>query len=547
MWIRVAPCPGRGAGGVGQRLNAHKRYERVYHEFTGAWRVLSPGETAQHARISGMAFEWVLLVGASLMLLSIAASRISARLGVPVLLLFIAVGMLAGSDGPGGIYFDNPTLTQWLGVLALVLILFSGGLDTDWRSVRPVLQPGLSLATAGVALTAGVMAVFAVWVLGLSWLEGLLLGAIVSSTDAAAVFTILRARETRLKGRLEPLIELESGSNDPMAVFLTLGMIQALTAPAFNGWALGWFFIQQMTLGAALGYGLGRSMAWIINRIRLDYQGLYPALTLGLAVFTYAATSAVGGNGFLAVYLAGLTLGNRDFVHRRSLRHFHDSLAWLMQVAMFLVLGLQVFPSRLWPVAASGLMLAGALMLVARPLSVWLALLPFRLGWREKALVSWAGLRGAAPIILATFPYLAGLPQADLIFHVVFFVVLTSVLLQGTTIGAAARWLRLESNRPPPAELAYEKPHPISEHLTRLTITPTSPARGWLLVDLNLPSGVLVVLMQRGQHYRVPSGSTVLHAGDSLLVLGPQTLIDEVCQRWALTQELPGASLAHSP
>lgn len=481
-------------------------------------------------------FEWILLIGTSLILLSIAASKISARLGVPVLLLFIVVGMLAGSDGPGGIYFDNPTLTQWLGVLALVLILFSGGLDTDWRSVRPVLGAGFSLATLGVALTAAVMAAFAVWVLGFSWLEGLLLGAIVSSTDAAAVFTILRARDTRLKGRLEPLIELESGSNDPMAVVLTLGLIQILSAPAFDGWALLVFFIQQMALGAALGYGLGRGMAWLINRIRLDYQGLYPALTLGMAVFTYAFTSALGGNGFLAVYLAGLTLGNRDFVHRRSLRHFHDSLAWLMQVAMFLVLGLQVFPSRLWPVADSGLMLAAALMLVARPISVWLALLPFRMGWREKALVSWAGLRGAAPIILATFPYLAGLPQADLIFHVVFFVVLTSVLLQGTTIGAVARWLKLESNRTPPAELPYEKPHPISEHLTRLTVTASSPARGWLLVDLNLPSGVLVVLIQRGNEYRVPSGSTVLHSGDSLLVLGRQELIDGLCTRWALTQ-----------
>lgn len=480
-------------------------------------------------------FETLLLIASALLLVSIFASKVSARLGVPALLLFLAVGMLAGSDGPGGLEFNNPQLAQSLGVLALVLILFSGGLDTDWRAIRPVLGPGLALSTVGVGLTAAVVGVIAAAVLGFSWLEGLLLGAIVSSTDAAAVFAILRARETRLKGRLEPLIEFESGSNDPMAVFLTVGLIQLLQTPEQSAFSLAPFFFQQMALGAALGYGLGRGMVVLVNRLRLEVQGLYPALTLALAVFTYGLTAFVGGNGFLAVYLAGLVLGNHDFIHKKSLRHFHDGLAWLMQISMFLTLGLQVFPSRLWPIAGAGLLTAAGLMFAARPLSVLVALAPMKMEWREKAMVAWAGLRGAAPIILATFPYLAGLPQADTIFHLVFFVVITSVLLQGTTISLVARWLGLETQPAPTPPVEHEKPHSIEDHLERVPVPAGSPADGRQIVELGLSPGVLVVLVERGAEFLVPSGATEIRAGDTLLVMADAAGLAQL--RGLLTQE----------
>lgn len=465
-------------------------------------------------------FELLALIGSALLLLSILASKVSSRLGLPALLLFLVVGMLAGSDGPGRIPFDNPALAQSLGVVALVLILFSGGLDTDWRAIRPVLGAGVSLATIGVTLTAAIVGGAAVVVLGFSWLDGLLLGAIVSSTDAAAVFAILRARDTRLKGNLESLIEFESGSNDPMAVVLTLSLIQLAQQPDAPVWSLVGFFVQQMVVGAGIGHGLGRLMIVLLNRIRLEFQGLYPALTVSLAGLVFSLAAGLGGNGFLAVYLAALTLGQANFIHRRSLRTFHDGLAWIMQIVMFLTLGLQVFPSRLWPVAGAGLLLSAILLLLARPLSVTVALALTRMGWRERALVSWGGLRGAAPIILATFPYVAGLPSADLIFHLVFFIVLTSVLLQGTTLAAVGRRLGLEVGpEAGPESGDYQQSHSIDDRLERVPVPPNSPVAGRQIVELGLPPGALIVLVERRSKVLVPSGGTVVQAGDVLLVL----------------------------
>jgi potassium/hydrogen antiporter len=392
-----------------------------------------------------ISFDYVLLAAAVLLILSVLASKASGRLGVPALLLFLGVGMLAGSDGPGGVHFEDAHVAQSLGVVALVFILFSGGLSTEWESVRPVLGKALGLATAGVLLTAVFVGLFAAKVLGFSLLEGMLLGAIVSSTDAAAVFAVLRSRSVGLKGELRPLLELESGSNDPMAVFLTTGLIGVLGGQGESLGGLIPSFLKQMALGALLGVGMGRAAVTVLNRLRLEYEGLYPVLSLALVLFTYGVAYAVGGNGFLAVYLAGLVMGNDDFIHKQSLMRFHDGVAWLMQIAMFLVLGLLVFPSRLVPVAAAGLAVSLFLMLVARPASVFVTLAFARGGWREKAMVSWVGLRGAVPIILATFPLLAGLPQAETIFNLVFFIVITSVLLQGTTLPRAARWLGVDA------------------------------------------------------------------------------------------------------
>ena len=322
--------------------------------------------------------ETLLLVAAVLLVLSVLASKASGRLGVPALVLFLIIGMLAGSDGPGGIEFDNPWVAQLLGVIALALILFAGGLDTEWSAVRPVLAPGLALSSLAVLVSALLMGGFAALVLGFPLLEGMLLGGIVASTDAAAVFAVLRSRGASLKGRLKPLIELESGSNDPMAVFLTLGLIRLLTLPEASAAELIPSFVIQMALGAGLGLAAGRALLVLVNRARLEHEGLYPVLTVAWVLLVYGATAVLGGNGFLACYIAGLVVGNRDFVHKKSLLRFHDGLAWLMQIAMFLTLGLLVFPSRLVGVAGAGLVTAAFLMLVARPVSVFLTLLPFR-------------------------------------------------------------------------------------------------------------------------------------------------------------------------
>ncbi len=384
--------------------------------------------------------EW-LLVSAVLLLLSILAWKVSSRLGIPALLLFLGIGMLAGSDGPGGIYFDNASIAQSVGVLALAFILFAGGLDTEWKVVRPALGGALALSTIGVLLTAVVVAVFALLIFHVSFVEGLLLGGIISATDAAAVFSVLGARNLHLSGRLIPLLELESGINDPMAVFLTIGLTNFLADPHESIFALLLLFVQQMGIGAILGLLLGRGAIYLIGRLKLEEAGLYPVLTIALVLLAYGLTATLGGSGFLAVYLVGVLLGNSSVQRVNRLTRFHDSLAWLMQIAMFLILGLLIFPSHLPAVFGSGLLITAVAIFIARPVSVLITLLPMKMSFREKLFVSWVGLRGAVPIVLATFPLLAGLHNASLLFDLVFFIVFASVLLQGTTISLVARWL----------------------------------------------------------------------------------------------------------
>ncbi len=468
-----------------------------------------------------MTIEYILLGTAVLLLLSIIASKASGRLGVPALVLFLLIGMLAGSDGLGGIHFDDPWLAQLLGVVALAYILFAGGLETDWASIRPILWHGMALSTVGVVLTAVAVGWFATIVLGFSWQEGMLLGAIVSSTDAAAVFAVLRSKNVSLKGPLRPLLELESGSNDPMAVLLTVGLIRLLADPGAPLSDLLLLLIIQIVLGAALGYGMGRGIIFLVNNIRLEYEGLYPVLTLSLVLLSYGVAEALGGNAFLAVYLAGVIVGNSDFIHKKSLLHFHNGLAWLMQITMFLTLGLLVFPSQLVPIVAVGLLVSIFLMVVARPFGVFVTLLFFNLGVKEKLMVAWVGLRGAVPIILATFPLLAGIPKADVIFNVVFFIVLTSVLLQGTSIPLVAKWLGVEAPLPkqPWAPLEWVSTNTLKNELAELTVPVQSAIVGSEVVKLGLPKGVLIVLLKRGDEMLVPGGGTTLQAGDILLVL----------------------------
>jgi len=388
-----------------------------------------------------MHFEEWLLVCALLLLGSIVAWKISGRLGVPALLLFLGIGMLAGSDGPGGIYFDDAFVAQSIGVIALAFILFAGGLDTEWLVVRPVLGSALSLSTIGVLLTTVIIGVFALFLLHFSFLEGLLLGAIISATDAAAVFSVLRARKLKLTGKLVPLLELESGSNDPMAVFLTIGLTRLLTSPHESVFAVVVLFVRQMGVGAICGLLIGWGAIMLISRLHLEVEGLYPVLTIALVLLTYGLTATLGGSGFFAVYLVGLVLGNSSVQHVDRLTRFHDGLAWLMQIAMFLTLGLLVFPSHLPPIVGSGLLITGVALFIARPGSVLTALLPVKMPIQEKLFVSWVGLRGAAPIVLATFPLLAGVRNSPFLFDLVFFIVLASVLLQGTSLPLVAKWL----------------------------------------------------------------------------------------------------------
>src|ERR1051326_5699870 len=391
--------------------------------------------------------EW-LLVSSVLLLLSILAWKVSSRLGIPALLLFLGIGMLAGSDGLGGIYFDNAAVAQSVGVIALAFILFAGGLDTEWKVVRPALGAALALSTIGVLLTALVVAVFALFLLHFSFLEGLLLGAIISATDAAAVFSVLGARKLNLSGKLIPLLELESGSNDPMAVFLTIGLTNLLTNPHESVFAVLLLFVQQMGIGAIFGLLLGLGAIYLIGRLKLEEAALYPVLTIALVLLAYGLTATLGGSGFLAVYLVGVLLGNSSVQRVNRLTRFHDSLAWLMQIAMFLILGLLIFPSHLPTVFGSGLLMTGIAIFIARPVSVLITLFPVKMSLREKLFVSWVGLRGAVPIVLATFPLLAGLHNASLLFNLVFFVVFASVLLQGASIPLVARWLNVISSEP---------------------------------------------------------------------------------------------------
>jgi cell volume regulation protein A len=461
------------------------------------------------------------LIIAVLLVLSVVASKFSDRFGVPALLLFLLIGMIAGSEGIGGIYFDDPVMAQAIGLFALVIILFSGGLDTNWGSIQGVIKESLTLATFGVFVTAVLLGIAAHLILGITLLEGMLLGAITSSTDAAAVFALLRSQSVNLKGKLSPLLEFESGSNDPMAVFLTIGLIQLILMQQDSPLSLVLLFFQQMIIGGVFGLIFGRVLLFLINRIRLGYEGLYPVLTLGMLLLTFAVTTLLKGSGFLAVYLVGLELGRSDFLHKRSLSRFYEGLAWLSQIIMFLSLGLLVFPSRLLPVVLPGMALAAILIFIARPISVFLGLLPFRYTVREKTFISWVGLRGAVPIILATYPTLAGLEQSGVIFNVIFFVVLTSVLIQGTTITRVAKWLNLDD------PVADETKYPIEIMplkgwrgvLQEVIVRENAPVIGKAIFELGLPRDYLIVLIARGDEFLIPNGSIVLRAGDRLLGL----------------------------
>ena len=482
------------------------------------------------------AVDRLILVGGILLLLGIASSKFSARLGLPVLVLFLAVGMLAGSEGFGGIHFEDYTLAHGVGTAALALILFDGGLRTPLSSIRLAWKPSLALATAGVLITSVLTGLAAMRILGVSLLEGILLGGIVGSTDAAAVFAVLRSSGLRLRERLSATLEIESGSNDPMAIFLTVGMLQVLLGRMEVGPDLLRLFLLQMTVGALAGVAVGRAGVWATNRIDLDAAGLYPILVSAFGLLAYGLAASLQGSGFLAVYVAGIVLGNSRLVFQRGVLLYHDAAAWLGQIAMFVVLGLLSFPSRLLEVAPQGLAVALVLVLVARPVAVFTTLLPFRFDVRELTFLSWVGLKGAVPITLATFPLLLGLPQGALIFNVVFFVVLVSAVTQGITLPVFARRLGLQlPTEPQPAvTLEITSLRDVDGDIVEYTVGPESRAAGKRVRDLALPDGVVVGLIARGQEFIPPRGSTSIQARDHVFVIlrsEVRLLVDRVFSR----------------
>ncbi len=391
-----------------------------------------------------MSLDVLLGIAGFLLLLCVFANKISARFGIPSLLLFLGLGMLAGSDGIGGIQFQNSRLTNYVGTVALIFILYSGGLDTKWTSIKPILFRGAALSTLGVFLTAFFLFIFSRYIIRLDFEVALLLSVIVSSTDAPAVFSILRSQNMRLKDNLQSLLEFESGSNDPMAVFLSMGAISILSSPVFNAGEFIVMFILQMSLGIALGLIFGKAGTIFIKRWTLPYQGLYPVYGISVILLTFSLTQLIGGNGFLAVYLCGIVMGNSPFNYRRQFIKFNDAMAWIMQISMFLILGLLVNPRELGEVMGVSFACTLLLMFAARPLAVYISLIRSNFTNNEKILISWAGLKGAVPIILATYPLMNGFPNSQFLFNLIFFLVIISVTMQGKSLGWLAKKLKLE-------------------------------------------------------------------------------------------------------
>lgn len=468
-----------------------------------------------------LTIENILLVGSLLLFISIIVGKTSYKFGVPVLLLFLGIGMIVGSDGIGNIHFDDPKIAQFIGVVSLNFILFSGGFDTSWTSVKPILKEGMVLSTLGVLLTALTLGVFVWSITDFTIYESMLLGSIVSSTDAAAVFSILRSKSLALKSNLRPTLELESGSNDPMAYVLTLAFLTLVVHQDQGIASIIPLFFQQMIIGGIGGFAFGKASKYIINTIKLDFEGLYPVLVIALMFITFSATDFVGGNGFLAIYICAVYLGNQKLIHKKAIIKFYDGFAWLMQIVLFLTLGLLVFPSQIVPYMGIGLLISLFLIIVARPLSVFISLMFFKMNIRRRIYISWVGLRGAAPIVFATYPLLAGIEKANIIFNIVFFISVTSILIQGTTLSMVAKWLGValpeEARKITDIEqFVLDLP---KSSLKEIEVLPDYYAVNKRIVDLNLPKSTFIIMIKRNGLFIRPGGSTALHANDILVVL----------------------------
>jgi len=468
-----------------------------------------------------LTIENILLVGSLLLLVSIFAGKTSYKFGVPTLLLFLTIGMLAGSDGIGGIRFDDPKLAQFIGIVSLNFILFSGGLDTNWTAVKPILREGILLSTLGVLLTAVSLGTFVWFVTDFTIYESLLLGSIVSSTDAAAVFSILRSKSLALKTNLRPTLELESGSNDPMAYVLTIAFLTLVIHQDQSFVSIIPLFLQQMILGGVAGIAFGMSSKYIINKIKLDFEGLYPVLVIALMFITFSATDFIGGNGFLSIYICAVYLGNQDLIHKKTILKMFDGLAWLMQIVLFLTLGLLVFPSQIIPYMGIGLLISVFLIVVARPIGVFISLMFFKMKLKRRFYISWVGLRGAVPIVFATYPLLAGIDKANMIFNIVFFISVTSILIQGTTLSIVAKWLGVglpETQKKLNATDLLLAENPKAE-MREFLITSGCFALDKKIVELGFPKNAIIAMIKREDSYIVPNGLTEIKVHDTLIVL----------------------------
>lgn len=477
-----------------------------------------------------ISIEMILLGLSILFFLSILAGKAGYKFGVPVLLLFLAVGMFSGSDGLG-IQFENLQVAQTVGTIALCIILFSGGMDTKISEIRPIISQGVVLATLGVLLTAVFTGVVIWWVCGMTnegagigFITSLLLASTMSSTDSASVFAILRSKGVHLKHNLRPMLELESGSNDPMAYMLTITLIEIIKLGSEpNYWAVAGMIVMQLVIGAAAGFLLGKFAVRMINHLKIDNGSLYPILVFTFCIFIFSFTYFIQGNGYLAVYIGGLVIGNSRFVHKRSSLNFFDGLAWLSQILMFLTLGLLVNPHELVPVIVPGLIISVFMILVTRPASVFISLLPYRkMSFKSKAFISWVGLRGAVPIIFAILPLAEGVPHARFIFNIVFFITLVSLVVQGTTLTQVAIWLGL-ADKPQEykglEEFDLEFSDEIKSVTSELSITAQALIHGAHLMDLPLPEKTLVVMVKRNDKYFIPTGKTLLQENDKLLII----------------------------
>jgi cell volume regulation protein A len=474
----------------------------------------------------------LLLVGA-ILLASIVVALGAQRAGVPTLVAFLALGMFLGSDGPGGIEFDDAELARQVGVVGLAAILFEGGLSTSWRRLRQVAVPALLLSTLGVAATAFVAGAAAYLLFDLSWLESVLLGAVVSSTDAAAVFASLRY--TNVRRRVARTLEAETGGNDPMAIALTLGLIDWIQKADFGFFDLLLLLLRQLGLGLVVGVGLGAVATWAFARLPHSIGAFAPVASVAVAALSFGAADVMGGSGFLAVYLVGLAVGSTPSRYRRQLVAFHEGLAFLAQVVLFIVLGLLVFPHDLPPVAAAGLVLAAVLVLVARPAAVWVSTALNDFSARERALLGWAGLRGAVPIVLGTIVLSSGVGSGETIFNAVFFIVVVSVLIQGTTLEWVAERLGLVDPRPAVAQPPLEVDAFGSLELVEFDVAGDHAIAGAAVRELGLPRSALIAVIARGGDTIAPRGSTVIEPGDRLFTLAPRDRradLEDVFTRW---------------
>ena len=474
----------------------------------------------------------IVLVAALLLFGSILVSAVSARAGAPLLLVFLVLGMLAGEEGPGNIEFNDFRMAYVIGTVALAIILLDGGLRTRTETFRVALWPAVSLATVGVILTSAILGAFTAWLLDLDLTQGLLIGAIVGSTDAAAVFSLLHGRGVNLEQRVGVTLEIESGTNDPMAILLTILCISALTTgQSVFSWSIVIIFLQQLGVGVLGGYLGGRLLVLLTKRLILP-PGLYPLLVTTGGLSAYAITNSLGGSGFLAIYLVGLILGNSRLRSAQNILRVHDGLAWLSQISMFLILGLLVTPSALLPLAPVAMIISLLLIFIARPVAVVVSLLPFRFSWREQLYISWVGLRGAVPIILALFPFLAGLEYAPYYFNIVFFVVLVSLLVQGWTVAPAARLLQLGVPPGPEPVMRVDTAipgHPDCEILV-YRLTDTSELKERSPEQLALPGSARITAIVRNNVILGTAEVSRLEAGDYIHILVESAEVDSLGQ-----------------